>query len=89
MEFTGKLFKTEGKGAWTFVMVPSELAPPVTSGWGMTPVKACVDGHEWNTTVWRDKENRCYLPVPKKIRQGKEAGAMVEVRVQLDMPRVR
>jgi hypothetical protein len=32
VHFTGKLFKTEGEEAWTFGMLPLELAPPVTCG---------------------------------------------------------
>ncbi len=55
-QFTSKLFKWTGGGAGTFVQVPDRLAPPVTHGWGRTPVHAAVDGNEWKTSVWRGKD---------------------------------
>ena len=87
VRFQATLFRIPGKGGWTFVPVPSELAPPVMGAWGMTPVIATVDGSCWNTTVWRDKEGKSYLPVPKKIRKSKEAGATVEVTLRADLTR--
>jgi hypothetical protein len=53
----------------------------------MTPVRAEVDGRPWQTTVWRDAEGQRYLPVPKKVRGGKEAPAMVEVSLVEDRSR--
>jgi hypothetical protein len=85
--FTAKLFRTEGKGGWTFVLLPQEIDLPVTGAWGMTPVIATVDGREWKTTVWRDKAQRCYLPVPKKMRAGKEAPAEVHITLRMDRAR--
>ncbi|MFN0099038.1 MAG: DUF1905 domain-containing protein, partial [Gemmatimonadaceae bacterium] len=40
--FTATLFKYPGKGGWHFAPVPKRLAPPVTHGWGRTPVRATV-----------------------------------------------
>ncbi len=85
--FTAKLFRIPGKGGWTFIKVPEEFAPPVMGSWGMTPVIASVDGREWNTTVWRDKEQRSYLPVPKKVRGKKEEGETVDVVLRVDRAR--
>jgi hypothetical protein len=89
VRFQAQLYRIPGKGGWTFVTVPSELAPPVMAAWGMTPVIATVDGRQWQTTVWKDKEGKSYLPVPKKIRKSKEEGAMVDVALQADMTRVQ
>jgi hypothetical protein len=79
VEFSSTLFRTEGKGGWTFAPVPEHLAPPVTDGWGRTPVVATVDGREWKTSVWRERTGRTLLPVPKAVRAGKEHGDVVQV----------
>ncbi len=75
------------KGAWTFLEIPAELTPPVLGAWGMTPVIVSVDGRGWKTTVWRDKTKRSLLPVPKKVRGKKEAGAVVSVILAIDRAR--
>lgn len=77
--FTAVLFRTPGKGGWHFAPVPEECAPPVTHGWGRTPVTAEVDGRRWRTSVWREKTGRTLLPVPAAIRAGKGAGDRVRV----------
>ena len=79
--FCAKLFRYPGKGGWTFVPVPERLAPPVTHGWGRTPVRASVDGHECHTSVWRGKDGRTLLAVPKHVRGAKGDGDSVTVRL--------
>jgi hypothetical protein len=69
VSFRAKLFKHPGKGGWHFAPVPAGKAPPVTHGWGRTPVTATVDGTTWETSVWWDsKSKRTLLAVPKKVR---------------------
>ena len=51
-EFSATLFTYPGNGGWTFTAVPERFAPPVTEGWGRTPVEATVDGTTWKTSVW-------------------------------------
>lgn len=80
-EFSARLFKYPGKGGWTFAPVPERYAPPVTHGWGRTPVRASVDGYEWDTSVWRGKDGRTLLAVPKAARGTKGDGAVVRVRI--------
>lgn len=80
-QFSAKLFRYPGKGGWTFVDVPARLAPPVTHGWGRTPVRATVDGFSWDTSVWRNKSGKTLLAIPKKARGGKEHGEIVRVRI--------
>lgn len=82
MTFTANLVRFPGKGGWTFAPVPEDCAPPVTAGWGRTPVTATVDGQTWETSVWRDSDRGSFLPVPARIRRGKEAGASVVVSLQ-------
>lgn len=79
--FTATLIRYPGKGGWTFAPVPEHHAPPVTRGWGRTPVMATVDGRTWRTSVWRDKTGQTLLPVPKSMRGGKEQGDTVRVSI--------
>jgi hypothetical protein len=82
-EFKATLFRYPGKGGWTFAPVPKKNAPPITHGWGRTPVQASVDGRVWRTSVWTDKSGRTLLAVPAKIRQAKAEGDTVRVWIEL------
>ena len=83
--FTSVLFRIPGKGGWTFAPVPERSAPPVTHGWGRTPVTATVDGVRWKTSVWREKSGRTLLPVPKAVRGEKGDGDRVQVRLEFSL----
>jgi hypothetical protein len=83
--FTATLWRYPGPGGWTFAPVPEAHAPPATHSWGRTPVRATVDGRSWDTSVWWDRTHGCLLPVPARIRRGKEDGETVTVRLE---PRV-
>jgi hypothetical protein len=81
--FTATLFRwSEGKGSWYFAPVPERFAPPVTHGWGRTPVTATVEGQTWQTSVWRGKDGRTLLAIPKAIRGRKEDGDRVKVTLR-------
>lgn len=77
--FTTTLRRIPGKGGWTYVSVPKKLTPPITRAWGRTPVRASIDGVEWDTSVWRSKTGEGFLPVPKRIRGDQEEGARVSI----------
>ena len=79
--FKARLVKYPGKGGWHFATVPDRLAPPVTHGWGRTPVSATVDGYGWATSVWRAKDGSTVLAVPKRARGDKRHGDTVHVRI--------
>ena len=81
--FSARLFRYPGKGGWTFVLLPTRDAPEVTHGWGRTPVYATVDGRSWRTSVWRGKDGRTLLPIPKKIRGDKGDGDTVTVSIEV------
>jgi hypothetical protein len=81
-EFNARLFQIPGKGGWTFAPVPEKYAPSATHSWGRTPVVATVDGHTWKTSVWREKNGRTLLAVPKKVRGAKGDGDRVRVRLE-------
>src|SRR5262249_36779207 len=82
MRFKAKLFCYPGPGGWTFAEIPKKHAPPVTDGWGRTPVLARVDGRSWATSVWRERARGTLLPVPKKIRGSKTDGDWVDVELR-------
>ena len=81
--FRSTLFRYPGKGGWTFAPVPVRHAPPVTHGWGRTPVRASVNGYAWTTSVWRGKDGRTLLAVPLRARPGKGHGDTVRVTLEL------
>ncbi len=81
--FDAVMFKWEGPGGWTFVAVPSELAPPPSEPWGRAPVRAEVEGVGWDTSVWHDRRHGPLLPVPARVRRGKKAGDSVRVAIRV------
>lgn len=85
VSFSAQLWKVPGKGGWHFVTVPERNAPPVTHGWGRTPVTATVDGHEWKTSTWHEQSGRTVLAVPKAARGTKGDGDTVKVRLQFNV----
>lgn len=84
-KFTATLFRYPGKGGWHFAPVPDRLAPPVTHGWGRTPVEACVDAIAWRTSVWRGKDGRTLLAVPARVRGAKGDGDRVTVEIRFNL----
>src|SRR3954464_15648328 len=59
LKFTGEVWHWRGPAPFHFVTVPddegaqlSEVAPAVTYGWGMVPVRARIGTTEWRTGVW-------------------------------------
>ncbi len=88
MEFTATLVRWTGEGAWVFAPVPEEHAPERAGPFGRVPVVAVVDGRQWATSVWRDREAGWLLPVPSRIRRGKDDGDEVTVSVEVDASRL-
>lgn len=82
MRFKSRLFRYPGPGGWHFAKVPKKYAPPVLGAFGRTPVRACVDGVTWDTSVWRDTRHGTLLAVPLRVRGKKGHGAMVEVELE-------
>lgn len=87
MTFGAKLFRYPGPGGWTFARIPDGHAPPPSHAWGRTPVLARVDGHAWETSVWRDKKHGTLLAVPKRVRGEKGDGDVVTVELRPPGPR--
>ncbi len=88
MSFEARLVRWDGPAAWVFVPVPDEEAPDVAGSFGRVPVTATVDGRTWTTSVWRDRRAGWLLPVPARIRQGKDDGDVVVASIEVDIARL-
>jgi Domain of unknown function (DUF1905) len=85
--FEATLVRWPGAGGWVFAPVPDEHAPDITGPFGRVPVLATVDGLTWSTSVWRDKTAGWLLPVPARMRPGKDHGDVVGVAIAVDQDR--
>jgi hypothetical protein len=88
MTFEARLVRWAGPAAWVFAPVPDEEAPDVVGSFGRVPVRATVDGQAWTTSVWRDRRAGWLLPVPARMRQGKDDGDVVVVSIEVDTSRL-
>lgn len=79
--FSATMWRSQGKGGWTFVDVPDALAPDSAGPWGRIPIRATVDGQTWGTSLWRNKDGPTLLAIPKRIRGAKGAGDVVQVEL--------
>jgi hypothetical protein len=86
--FEAILVRWPGAGGWVFAPVPEEYAPDSAGPFGRVPVTATVDGRTWATSVWRDKTAGWLLPVPARIRAGKDQGDRVRVALVVDPARL-
>ena len=80
------------KAAWHFVSVPSEisqsvsfLTPPTTKrGWKSIRVEVSIGNSQWKTSLFPDKESRCYLlPIKAEIRKAESLALDDRVKLQL------
>jgi len=81
VKFSSKLFRVPGKGGWTFAPVPKKYLPRKSAAWGRYSVTAVVDVTEWKTSIWKEKNGRGLLPVPKSLRGDKGEGSSVNVKL--------
>lgn len=88
-EFEGKLWRYPGNGAWYFITIPkkyakeiSALRDPIKKGFGSVKVQVIIDGLEWHTSIFPDKNSDSYLlPVKKDIRRRKDLQDATTVRL--------
>ncbi|MEV1145974.1 DUF1905 domain-containing protein [Micromonospora sp. NPDC049799] len=85
--FEATLVRWSGPGGWVFAPVPPDQAPASAGPFGRVPVTATVDGRTWSTSVWRDRRAGWLLPVPARIRAGKDDGDNVLVAIEPDPSR--
>lgn len=75
MDFGGELFYWRGPAPFYFVPLPADMctelhgiAPEVSYGWGMIPVRARIGGTEWTTLLF-PKDGGFLLPVKDAVRR--------------------
>jgi hypothetical protein len=86
--FEATLVRWPGAGGWVFAPVPEAHAPDAAGPFGRVPVVATVDGRTWATSVWRDRNAGWLLPVPRRIRRGKDDQDVVTVSIEVDRDRL-
>ena len=93
LDFSGEIIHWRGPAPFHFVTVPDEesaaieaVAPVVTYGWGVIPVKARIGSTEFTTSLF-PKGNLYLVPVKVAVRKAErlELGDRVTVRLSLDV----
>lgn len=94
--FKAELWLYPGEAGWHFLTLPAEVADDVralTAGaskaFGSVKVQAEVDGHSWQTSLFRDSKSASYLlPVKKDVRDKAHLkdgdGVQVHLEVRTD-----
>lgn len=76
-QFTSKVWKYSGKGAWVFVTVPETLSIEIRNffknheeSWGRLKIEAKIGQANWKTAIWFDTKKQTYLlPLKSEIRK--------------------
>jgi hypothetical protein len=91
LEFTGDIWHWRGPAPFHFVTVPGdasdqlrEVAPEVTYGWGMVPVRARIGSTEWRTSLW-PKDGGYVLPLKDAVRRAEQLGEGDTVTARLSL----
>lgn len=93
IEFAGAIFYWRGPAPYLFVAVPEEpsrdlkaIAPSVTYGWGVIPVRVQVGKTEWKTSLF-PKDGRYLVPLRLSVQKAEklEAGTNIAVRLEVDL----
>lgn len=77
-EFSGELWTWRGPAPYHFVTVPEEacaalaaVAPAVSYGWGMIPVRARIGRTAWTTSLF-PKDGAYLVPIRDAVRRSEE-----------------
>jgi hypothetical protein len=89
--FTAPVWLYEGKAAWHFVTLPTDVADEIAEqadsrGFGSVRVRARIGATTWATSLFPDSKAASYLlPVKASVREseGIKAGSDVQVHVEL------
>ena len=91
LTFSGPVVEWRGPAPYHFVQVPpeeceeiGEVAPEVTYGWGMIPVRVTLGDSEWETALW-PREGGYVVPLKDWVREaeGVDLGQVVEVTLDV------
>lgn len=74
--FEDELWRHKGSAGWYFVTLPHELSAEIRlfnhhleEGWGRLKARAQLGSSEWDTAIWYDTRQQCYLlPIKASIR---------------------
>ncbi|GAA2050629.1 DUF1905 domain-containing protein [Catenulispora yoronensis] len=79
--------------SWTFVSVPADLSEEIRDlvsgprrGFGAVRVRVTVGDSKWDTSIFPDSANSCYvLPIKKAVRKAEEieVGDTAHVAIEL------
>lgn len=93
LRFSGELFHWRGPAPFHFIRVPEaesaaleDVAPLITYGWGVLPVRARISATAWATSLF-PKDGGYLVPVKDAVRraEGLELGDVVAVRLTVDV----
>ncbi len=89
--FTGHLIYWRGPSPFHFVPVPPAeaaeiraIAPVVTYGWGVIPVRVHIGDTEFTTSLF-PKEGRYLVPIKDAVRRAERLAVGDTVTVELDV----
>jgi hypothetical protein len=91
LSFAGELWYWRGPSPYHFVMVPDDacgilraIAPVVSYGWGVIPVRARARGRTWDTSLF-PRDGGFVLPVKDAVRLGEalELGEVLEIELTI------
>lgn len=89
--FSGHVWKYSGKGAWFFISLPKFLSEQIRvenqqleEGWGRLKCIAKIGEVTWETAIWFDTKQACYLlPVKADVRKKENLLENATVKVEI------
>jgi hypothetical protein len=91
--FESTVVRWEGKAAWHFLLLPSDLSHEITrlcgdmkGGWGSLPVDVRIGATAWKTSIFPSKGNDAYLlPLKAAVRKAEDLSEGDTVEIQLNV----
>lgn len=73
--------------SWRVAPLPKAFVIEAVHPFGRTPVIATLNGKEWHTSLWTEKDGNTMIAIPKKVRGHLDEGDEVEVSFIYDYER--
>jgi hypothetical protein len=91
LEFSGETIEWRGPAPFMFVAVPpaqsaeiKAISAQVTYGWGCIPVKACIGGTTYTTSLF-PRDGIYLVPVKVAVQRAEKVGFGDTVKVRLEV----